>query len=84
MANRSLGIQYFDNTMLTKLLADPSLIDKRLSSDEGDEHRQNMNLLHLACQEGLYLTAKLILSRKKDLVNETTAVGWTPVMMACE
>ena len=49
-----------------------------------DFHRRDMTLLHLACQEGLYMTAQWILSRGRIYADKPTKSGWTPIMMACE
>ena len=53
MAHKTMGIEFFDKSMLTKLLADESLIEKVFdgakAGEEEDSHRKNMTLLHLAC-----------------------------------
>lgn len=57
--------------------------------DEGkffatDLHRKDINVMHLACQEGLIQTVKFILETDPSQVGFKSAACWTPLMTACE
>ena len=49
-----------------------------------DLHGKNINVLHLACQEGLTQTVEYILTEDPKQINFKSASGWTPFMTACE
>jgi ankyrin repeat protein len=49
-----------------------------------DPHRSNINILHIACQEGLVETITLCLELRPDLIYGKSEAKWTPLMNACE
>jgi ankyrin repeat protein len=74
-----------DEQICTRLINEPELLKKTFSQlEEEDPHRSSINVLHVACQEGLLMTAQLILEEQPDLVHQKSEAQWTPLMNACE
>ena len=66
-------------------MKEPKLLSRIFSQlEEDDPHRSEINLLHVACQEGLCETISYILNEKPDLIHGKSEAGWTPLMNACE
>ena len=96
MMMRSLGREYFDKQLLNKIQEDPDVILRTFNEsevkgespddgeDEIDFHRQEVNVLHIACQEGLYMSVKYLLKKFPELTHSQTQAKWTPLMIACE
>jgi len=51
---------------------------------ETDLHRQEISLLHVACQENLVLTATFIAQKYPLMMRQQSQACWTPLMSACE
>lgn len=74
-----------DDQIIAKLEKDPSLLGKTFSQlEEDDPHRSDINVLHVACQEGLVETTEFILQKRADLIHGKSQAQWTPLMNACE
>lgn len=65
-------------------LLDSQAGEQNLLEGYSDLHGKDINLIHLACQEGLSLTLQYILMTRPDLLDFKSAAGWTPLMTACE
>ena len=99
MALKPLGHEIFDENVSKMIESNPDkMLQLVFTADAPDEnyeyeeslygeagkHAKNINMLHLACQEGLLNTAKFIVKRDPDQLNFKSASGWTPLMTACE
>jgi ankyrin repeat protein len=72
--------------MYNKLKAAPHLSEAVFSNPKNpdDPHSKDINLLHLACQEGFHRSAKYLNQLNSSLINSQSDAGWTPLMQACE
>ena len=71
--------------MCARIMKEPRILGKTFSQlEEDDPHRSDINVLHVACQEGLADTICFILDERPDLIHTKSQAGWTPLMNACE
>lgn len=96
MVFKPLGHDKFDTQVMLVVQMDPDQMLKVTFSSEdydkkpstlfgnSDLHGKNINILHLACQEGLLKTAAYILEQDLNQLNFKSASGWTPFMTAAE
>ena len=78
-----------DAQFFRKLQKEPSLLDAKFTQrpnkgESADLHRSDVNVLHIACQEGLHQTILYLLTVKPALASQVSASQWTPMMNACE
>lgn len=74
-----------DGQICERIKANPKLLGRTFSQlFKDDPHRSNINVLHVACQEGLMDTIELCLEERPDLIHSKSEANWTPLMNACE
>ena len=99
MMFKPLGYDKFDKQVLALIQMNPEQILSLVFSSEPDDdekivggaldvysdlHGKDINVIHLACQEGLSKTLEYILTTRPDMLDFKSAAGWTPLMTACE
>lgn len=85
MSLAKLKDQGGDLQICERLKQNPKLLSQTFSQKESDDpHRSEINILHIACQEGLIDTIEYCLEERPEMIHSKSEALWTPMMNACE